>query len=125
MCSSDLSVERRGNDMVVVVRDPALLARVAELAGPTSTVSSPGPRASASDGVRAASLAAGTTPSGLGPSGTAGLASLALISFASAAVTLLRRQRVRRRLLARVVARLPNGGRAGHVAAAEAPERAP
>jgi hypothetical protein len=119
------SVERRGNDAVIVVRDPALLARVADLAPPTSSVSDPEPGSSATDGVRAPALAAGATPSGLGPSGTAGLASLALISLVSAAVTLLRRQRLRRRVLARVVARLPTGSRAGHEAAPEAAQEAP
>ena len=119
------AVERRGNETVVVVRDPALLERVVDLAGPISSISAPEPQSSASDAARAPSLAAGTTPSGLGPSGTAGLASLALISLASASVTLLRRQRVRRRLLARVVARLPNGSRAGGEGAQKAPEEGP
>jgi hypothetical protein len=118
------SVERRGREVVLVVRDPALLARVADLAAPSASVSDPGPRSSATEGVRAPSVTAGATPFGLGPSGTAGLASLVLISLASAAVTLFRRQRVRRRLLARVVARLPNGSRAAHEAAAPAPDEA-
>jgi hypothetical protein len=118
-------VERRGDETVVVVRDPALLERVVDLAGPSSSASAPEPGPSASDGGRAPSVAAGTTPTGLGASGTAGVASLALISLASAAVTLLRRQRVRRRLLARVVARLPKGSRAGHEAASGPPEKAP
>jgi len=100
-------VERREGAIVVVVSDPAGIARVGDLLPVAieeepsmAPLDRPEPDVGPS---RAADLGG---PFGLGATGTAGLASLLLISIASTAVTLLRRQRTRRALLARVAARV-------------------
>jgi hypothetical protein len=101
-------VERREDTLVVVVRDPAGLSRVgdlAELPSEPPTASNEPKRAPAPP------RTASSDPFGLGMPGTAGLASLVLISVASAGVTLLRRRQVRQRLLAPVRARLAAIGR--------------
>jgi len=54
---------------------------------------------------------ASSDPFGLGIPGTAGVASLVLISLASAGVTLLRRRQLQRRLLAGIRARVAAIGR--------------
>jgi hypothetical protein len=100
-------VERRDEDLVVVLRDPAGLARVGDLAElpsqppvsrPKPAPAAPAPRTASSDSF------------GLGFPGTAGIASVVLISIVSAAVTLLRRRQLRERLLARVAARVARIG---------------
>ncbi len=121
-------VERRDDAIVVRVTDPAGIARVGELTAPAPAAEGtvpPRPSAAA-DPPRAAALG---DPFGLGGPGTAGLAWLVLVSMASLAVTLLRRQRTHRRLLARVAARVAavagEGGAAPPDGAREAPPRAP
>jgi outer membrane biosynthesis protein TonB len=103
-------VERHGEGARVVVRDPAGLTRVGdpgelEVAPPAGPSSAPESAAlpSSRPGRRVADLA---MPFGLDPTSTAGIASLGLVSLASLAVTLLRRERARRRLGRRVAARL-------------------
>ncbi len=117
-------VERQGDGYRVVVADPAGLTRIGD-PGELEVIPSTGPSAelvgtvapSAKPGRRIADLA---FPFGLDPTGTAGLASLGLVSLASLAVTLLRRERARRRLLGRVAARL-----AAVAAPVSSPARAP
>jgi outer membrane biosynthesis protein TonB len=101
-------VERRDDASVVVVRDPAGLSRVGDLAELPSEPPTP------SNAVVRAAEAPRTASSdsfGLGIPGTAGVASLVLISVASAGVTLLRRRWLQQRLLAPVRARLAAIGR--------------
>lgn len=105
-------VERRDDALLVRVTDPAGIARVGDpLPAPTAAPVEPSPdsngAAIAPPGSGSAPRAAGLGESiDLGPSGTAGLVSLVLVSVASAAVTLLRRDRLRRQMLARVAVRL-------------------
>jgi hypothetical protein len=93
-------VERRAEELVVALRDPAGLARVGDLAAapsdPPAAVPEPEPRPAP-----AAPRAASSDAFGLGIPGSAGVASLVLISLASVGVTLLRQRRLRHALLAR------------------------
>jgi outer membrane biosynthesis protein TonB len=121
-------VERREEELVVALRDPAGLARVGDLAEPPSDPPAPVPEPEplpAPEATRTASSDA----FGLGIPGTAGVASLVLISLASVGVTLLRRRQLRHRLLARVATRLaaigrrrsPIGPSGGHSGGTEPP----
>jgi len=92
-------VERRAKELIVAVQDPAGLARVGDLAEPPSAPPVPTPEPTR---VAVAPRTASTDAFGLGIPGTAGLASLVLISLASAGVTVLRRRQLRDRVLARV-----------------------
>jgi hypothetical protein len=121
-------VERAGSGYVVVVRDPAGLTRVGDL----GVDGSPGPSAAAQAGDQSGSAAGPLgrpleatlgDPLGLGLPGLATLASLSLVTLASVAVTLLRRERLRRQIAARMAARIATV--VGHPAAAPPPvERA-
>jgi hypothetical protein len=108
-------VERRAEALVVVVRDPAGLSRVGDLAElPSEAPTQPPEPKRVAEAPRTAS----SDPFGLGIPGTAGVASLVLISLASAGVTLLRRRQLQRRLVARVRARAAAIGRPPEPAAA-------
>jgi len=103
-------VERTADGVVVVVDDPGGLI---ETGDPVPDAASPSPAEGAGIGGLAASNgpAAGSRLAGLGSTlpiepGAIGLGSLALISAASLAVTVLRRQQARRRLAARIGRRL-------------------
>ncbi len=93
-------VERREEELVVALRDPAGLARVGDLAAapsdPPAAVPGPEPRPAP-----AAPRAASSDAFGLGIPGSAEVASLVLISLASVGVTLVRHRRLRHALLAR------------------------
>jgi pyruvate/2-oxoglutarate dehydrogenase complex dihydrolipoamide acyltransferase (E2) component len=119
-------VERRDRALVVAVHDPAGLTRVGDLAEPPSDPPVPEPEATAA---AVAPLTATSDPVGLGLPGTAGVASLVLISLASVGVTFLRHRQLRRGPLFRMVAKLPVIGRrlsrigpsSGHSGGAEGP----
>jgi hypothetical protein len=105
-------VEARDGGAVVVVSDPAGIVRVGDL----PAIPAPVATSAATDEATVAPpvAIAGTGPAtadaggplGLGATGLAGIGSLLLLSIASVAVTLLRRQRLRQALLARVGVRL-------------------
>ncbi|HEY7590295.1 MAG TPA: lamin tail domain-containing protein [Candidatus Limnocylindrales bacterium] len=98
-------VEKRGTELVVVVRDPARLARVGDVPEPAiATPARPSPIATAPGA--AGPRAATADPFGLGLPGTATVATLALVLAASLGVTLLRSRLARNRLLARATARV-------------------
>jgi hypothetical protein len=98
-------VEDRAGTLVVVVDDPAGIARVGDLpAASIPATASPG--ATPAQAVLRAATADAMDPLGLGLSGAAGLVTLLVVSLASVAATVLRRRRVREALLARVAARL-------------------
>ena len=101
-----------------MIDDPAGLVRVGD---PTLAGTAPGtPDGSASVAESPASGQVSRLAGGLlGPDipGAAGVVGIMLISAASLAVTVLRRQRARRRLTARVASRLAS------LAAAQGPER--
>ncbi len=115
-------VERRGNQLVVAVIDAAAVARVGDLATTVPSIAEPSVAASPL-GVGEASVVGRGDPFGLGLPGTAGLASLALVSAASAGVTLLRRRRSRRRLVASVTERLSAIARRESAGPAGTPDR--
>ncbi len=96
-------IERRGDAVAVVVRDPQGLARVGDLdaVGVAASEEPSAPPASLHG-----PLAASTNPLGLDAPSAAGIATLVLLSTASATVTIIRRRQLRRRLLARMTARL-------------------
>jgi hypothetical protein len=122
-------VERRDDALVVRVTEPSGVARVGEL--PAAASSAPSPVAPATARPAPAPRAAGLEdPLGIGLPGTAGLTSIVLASVASLGVTLLRRERARRLLLARVASRVaavagpprPAAARAGPPAPPAAPD---
>jgi hypothetical protein len=98
-------VERRDGGLVVVVADAAGISRVGDPAAEVSA-SVPPVETSPDADPRERTLATFTEPPGIGAAETAGLASIGLITLASIGVTLLRRRRMRRELLARVSTRL-------------------
>lgn len=98
-------VETRGDDVVVVVRDPAGLALAGALLGPAATAAATdAPQRSGTPLVATTDAALGETP-GIAP-GVAGLGTLVAISAMSVAVTLARRWQARRQLAVRVAGRL-------------------
>jgi lamin tail-like protein len=118
-------VERGERGIGVVVRAASGIARVGDpgtWAGP-SAMASPDAAASSGrqlDAPRAAALGAIGDPFGLGVPGYATLASLGLVSLASLLATMLRRERLRRRLAASVLARM-----AGLTTRPDAPRQPP
>jgi hypothetical protein len=103
-------IERRGEALAVVVRDPAGLARVGD---PVDIPDQTPAGAPVRSGPPAPALVAAGDPFGFGLDGpsTAGLLTIVLLSAMSAAVTILRRRQVRRLLLATVATRLQGIGR--------------
>jgi uncharacterized protein YdeI (BOF family) len=96
-------VEQRDGDFVVIVEDAAGISRVGDPVDAGAVPSAvPGP----SSAPVQATLATTSDPIGIGVPGIAGLASLGLVMLMSVGVTLLRRRRTRRQLVARVAARL-------------------
>jgi hypothetical protein len=104
-------VERRDEELVVALSDPAGLARVGDLAEPSSDPPPAAPEPLPAPEAPGAPRTASSDSFGLGVPGTAGVASVLLISIASVGVTLLRHPQLRHRLLARAAARLPVIGR--------------
>jgi hypothetical protein len=100
-------VERREEELVVALRDPAGLARVGDLTESPSEPPGAEPEPLPAPAAPVAPRRASSDSFGLGIPGTAGVASLILVSFASVGVTLLRHRRLRTRILGRVAARLP------------------
>ena len=98
-------VERRSDEHVVAVRDPAGLLRVGDLGELAPIVAAPtsGPTAVATQGTRLSGLELTPGADGLG---LVGLVSLVLATLASAAIGYVRRERSRRRLASRIAVRL-------------------
>jgi hypothetical protein len=111
-------IEQAADGYRVVVDDPAGLVRVGD---PTLDQAAAGPLELSSDALESAASGQVSRLAGglLGPDvpGVAGIVGIMLISAASLAVTVLRRQRARRRLTARVASRLAS------LAAPQGPER--
>jgi hypothetical protein len=99
-------VERRGDDLVVVVSDAAGLSRASDPVDGSTDLPAADAAVSAAPALAGATLAYSTDLLGVSGAGLAGLASIALLTLASIGVTLLRRRRMRRQLVARVSARL-------------------
>jgi hypothetical protein len=97
-------VEQRDGGLVVIVEDAAGISRVGD---PLDTAIAPsGAPNLVSDPPVEPALTTATDPLGISVPGIAGLASLGFIALASVGVTLLRRRRTRRQLMARVAARI-------------------
>jgi hypothetical protein len=123
-------VESTAVGAVVVVEDPAGILQAGD---PVAVASTAAPASSAAGGLAASAEATGPSSryAGLGgplpfDAGTAGLGTLVAISVASVAVTLLRRAHARRRMTARIAARLAAfAGPAEGLSAASPAEREP
>jgi hypothetical protein len=100
-------VEQQDGDFVVVVDDPAGISRVGDPI--EGAAASAGP-SFASEPPADPTLATVTDPLGVSVPGIVGLVSIGLVTLASVGVTLVRRHRMRRQLLAKVAARLATVG---------------
>ena len=112
------TVEDRGDEVALLVEDPAGIIRVGDLSaaiGSDRPAGSPPPRTATPRGARDWELA------DIGTSGVVGIAALVLASAVSAGAALVRRRDGRLRLRARVLARLA-GIAGGSAAAAASPD---